>query len=957
MKTNLERAMGVEPSPRTIIKPDTPIQSIEVDEPMTTYGVPARRRMIFAVDDLPVPGTPVETRLAVHSEEPTVQEAVVEAIEPESGILEEEMQKSVNENNTRTSSLHLSREGTADIVKSKLEALGMFSRDGTPSTSRKSSKVVPAGDRSKSLHDMHLDADLDDDVRLKLETAGVVVSEGTVNVERANEAGSLDTISAEVGEKDTFMEDDQEDHDEFLQSKLEAMGVISRQPTPPAVPSSHSYFSTSFMSRSTTKDGETHDIYDEFLQSKLEAMGVISPQRSPESSPPTSLIDELVSKTTSQAEINLPSPPAIVVEEFESTSQGDKDPLPARAVPSTAVTIEATKQFREDNELIDLTSRQSSVGMSVDETPSSSRESSFSTSDDEPVEARKESIVEIRAAELIYPLSQYDNYKRPLPISKERTVVREFQELLTYEHNAEHAEHSFVEFDMDEFMIYLPGTNLHHPYEMTGLQNILESGHKEYLLDGILSFDGEDKRYIEGVPFETVSIGSYGDNHQEITVWIQTRANTKSDVYYRLRKPHSAYERFHTGFLWLANLSKNFVDYALDTIEVGKKVSIHNFRRDFYDRCVAEHGQEEQFKKWYAEYNNPDFRTAIAANIDFLANQAIITYHLDGLDVWDEVRSSSKIPFHQPRETRTIVTPFVYECFKEMSFGRFLKKVDPNADTDFRRKSIGEALHLSTDQDVIELDEEDDNDYEKTTARLAKRSLEDFKNRPFDKSSIAVGDVLAVTKDSGHISKWKSQKTKWAEVDECWFVYVQSIEKSKRGRAFRIFWMYKPADTSCALMKYPFQDELFLSAHCECEQRENWVTMDQVICRVSIAWGGSHGCEEDFFVRQRFHQHNMSFTTLKESDKKCEHLSFEATPAEVVQRDYEVGSTVLIMLKKWKKRRQQRLEPCEIVSFNEDEEESLTVRRLLRRCEVQPLSKAKLNELVGIGCAYNKAHV
>ena len=92
-----------------------------------------------------------------------------------------------------------------------------------------------------------------------------------------------------------------------------------------------------------------------------------------------------------------------------------------------------------------------------------------------------------------------------------------------------------------------------------------------------------------------------------------------------------------------------------------------------------------------------------------------------------------------------------------MSFGRFLKKVDPNADTDFRRKSIGEALHLFTDQDVIELDDEDDNDYEKTTFRLAKRSLQDFKNRPFDRSSIAVGDVLAVTKDSGQISKWKPE--------------------------------------------------------------------------------------------------------------------------------------------------------------------------------------------------------
>ena len=875
MKTNFERAMAVDPSPRTITKPDTSIQSIEVDESTTTYAVPELRKMISGVDDLLVTGILVGMRQAVYSEEPTIQEAAVGTIGPQLGaeILMEVTQKSVYENKTRTS-LHLSREGAADVVKSKLEALAMFSRDGTPSASKKSSEVVSAGDRSKWLDGMHLDADLDDEVRLKLGAAGIVVSEGAFNVERANKARSLEAMSAEIGEEDTFMEDDQEDdqdyHDEFLQSKLEAMGVIFRQPTPPAVSSSHPDFSTSSKTWSTTKAGETPDIYDEFLQSKLEAMGVISPQRSPELTPPASSMDELASNTTSQAEINLTSPPAIGIEEFESASQGDQDPLPACADPSNAVIPQGTKQILDDSELSDLTCWQLSVGWSVDEIPSLTQESSFSTSDDEPVEARKDLIVEIRAAELIYPLSQDDSYKRPLPISKERTVVREFQELLNYEHNAEHAAHSFVEFDMDEFMIYLPETSLHHPYEMTGLQNNLESGHKEYLLDGILSFYGEDKRYIEGVPFETVSIGSYGDNHKEITVWIQSKANTKSNVYYRLRKPHSAYERFHTGFLWLANLHKNFVDYALDTIEVGKKVSIHNFRRDFYDWCVAEHGQEEPFKKWYAEYNSPDFRTAIAANLDFLANQAIITYHFDGLDVWDEVRSSSKIHFHQPKETQTIVTPFVYECFKEMSFDRILKQVDPNADTEFRRKSIGEALHLSIDQDVVELDDEDENDYEKTTARLTKRSLEDFKNRPFEKSSITVGDVLAVTKDSGHDSKWKSHKTKWAEVAECWFVYVQSIETTKRGRTFRIFWMYKPADTSCALMKYPFQDELFLSAHCDCEQKENWLTDDQVICRVSIAWGGSHGCKEDFFVCQRFHQHNMSFTTLKESDKKCE---------------------------------------------------------------------------------------
>ena len=122
-------------------------------------------------------------------------------------------------------------------------------------------------------------------------------------------------------------------------------------------------------------------------------------------------------------------------------------------------------------------------------------------------------------------------------------MVKDFLRIINDEHNQEHAGHSFIEFDMDDFMIYLPGTARHHPYEMTGLQNLSQDGHKEYLIDGTISMHGERERYIEGVTFDILSIGTYGKDNQEVSgVWIQTKLNKDSDIYYRLRKPHKYYE-------------------------------------------------------------------------------------------------------------------------------------------------------------------------------------------------------------------------------------------------------------------------------------------------------------------------------------------------------------------------------------------------------------------------------
>ncbi len=516
--------------------------------------------------------------------------------------------------------------------------------------------------------------------------------------------------------------------------------------------------------------------------------------------------------------------------------------------------------------------------------------------------------------------------------------------------NAELDGNEFKEVLLEDFLVYLPASSNDHPYEMVGMQNLFQNGHSQYVLDGVLSVGGE-RRYVEGAHFNTVSVGGYGGDHEEVTgIWIQTMTGAKWEVYYRLGRPHRHYARFLEGFMWVANLSKYFVEYALETAEQGQEVSIYNFRKDFHQWLEREYGEKPSFKRWHAEFKHgTDFRTAVANNIDWLYKEAIGTFKLTELEVWAEIWNHTKLKFHKPREEKTIVTSYVYECFKEMAFGRFLKKVAPIGEIDFRRKSIGTSLHLSVDAKVLETDKAVGMDYEATATQLAKSSLEGFKRRPFDKSTIAVGDVLGVLTDDARVSQWKSEKTRWADVDDCWFVYVQAIETNKKGEhKLNVLWLYKPADTSCALMKYPYPNELFMSAHCECGRKE-WTKLEDVICRVSVAWGGNPGCKEDFFVRQTFRISEIAFTTFTESDKSCEHRGFELSPFERALAKYQVGDTVLVQLKqprdpdgphKW-----QRLEPYEIISFDADDD-SVSLRRLLRRQEVQPESEAKPNELL-----------
>lgn len=613
-----------------------------------------------------------------------------------------------------------------------------------------------------------------------------------------------------------------------------------------------------------------------------------------------------------------------------SPSGSDNDSEQDDPSPSPELSVETSDCSPEDDSLVEL----------------------IDTALDLQSKPQKKVLHHLRRPEFIYPLSRYQGNTPPLPLSKEWHVVKEFQGLVKEENpsgfNASYGDDKFLEIELSQFFIYLPGTNGHHPYEMTGLQDLMtRTGNPSYCFDGVVSVGGQ-KRYMQCVPFKLVSVSGYGIEFDEVDhIWIKSCANTRSNVYYRLKEPHPHYKRYHDGYLWLANLSKHFVDYALEVAESGDKVSIHNFRRDFADWVEKKHGESVSFQEWLKKYNGRDFRSALTSNIDFIAKDAIGTYMLDDLDIWAEIKYRTAIPFHEPEETMTVVTPYVYDCFEHMRFGSHLKKVHPSTQSQIRRESQGNALHLTLDSQFIKGDPDlqtQTSTAPATKSRKTKGLLQRFCSRPFDIKSVSVGDVLGVKTD-GVGSSWKDEESEWKEPDDCWYVYVQGVHTTQSGnRSFHVLWLYRPADTACALMKYPHNDELFLSDNCSCTTSR--ISEDEVLCKVFVAWNDSPGqTEADFFIRQTYQSDN-SFVTFKEEHKLCEHLVVDTTtPLQKLAKQYKIGDTILVNPKGCFESN-FGLEPCEIVGFVQGRINFVRVRRLLRRQEIEDDTPARPNELV-----------
>ncbi|KAK2738552.1 DNA methyltransferase Dim-2 [Myotisia sp. PD_48] len=500
--------------------------------------------------------------------------------------------------------------------------------------------------------------------------------------------------------------------------------------------------------------------------------------------------------------------------------------------------------------------------------------------------------ISILAPGLSLPISIYQTpHFTP---SKERYAL---DELLSQESNQTYGNTEFVGLVLDEFTIYRGNSGHGLKDGMVSLHDVAKKqGGSVFYFDGRLSCGNSQEFFLQRVPFSPVSIGGYEDiSSIRSTIWIQSThcQQRGGEIWYQLSKPSSEYKPYYHLSCWVADLAKHFVDYLYE----HENVTLDQFKTNFYDwLCTLYKDDDKEFSPWLLEYANQDFRHAIIAHADFLQKQA---FNLDSSyanhAIWDEIGLSETpiVPKQPSKVEKTVVTPFIYNCFRNMDWASHLKMVEISPKVLAQRQSIIKEHERRLDN--IEL-----------SSRLDLTISEH--------GDVAIGDVIAVQREDSMI--WKGQ-------DDAWYALVQGISESGR---ISLIWLYRPTDTICANLTYPYSNELFLSDHCNCD--EAIVTIKDVTKKVPVSFLVAQA--ECLFVRQTYHVSDQTFTTLVQSDFTC-----NCTAKTTMQ--YAIGDTVLVSVS-------GRLEPAEIVELENDN--VAKVRVFLRRARDFKDQTCRPNELV-----------
>lgn len=433
---------------------------------------------------------------------------------------------------------------------------------------------------------------------------------------------------------------------------------------------------------------------------------------------------------------------------------------------------------------------------------------------------------------------------------------------------------------------------------------------------------------------QVLSIGGYEEAESPTVgndIWIQSLKGRRSDVWYRLRTAAKEYQRFHQPFLWIADLAKHVVTFVM----AHKEVTLCDFQQRFYKSLQTMYGLDGRFVSWWKIYADEDFRRVVVAHANFLFCQASqVDSNLERHPLWNEIhpRFLTAIPEQVERGTekdmfaisveagepisrrKTTVTPYVYDCFKHLPWAKFLYCQTP---------SVGYSRHAKVPSSLAT----DPNpntgisDVRVTTASYPG----DYKDQ--DITNIEVGDVVALPLDEN--SAWKTN-------DTVWYAYVQGATDTDEGRELSLLWIYRPSDTECLQMRYPFAKELFLSDHCNCGDAPIYSHEVQRKVRLAI-FGGPQTQDVEFFIRQKYVQGDGAWHTLKVSDLTC-------SCGKINDNDnghqYSVDDTILVKLG-------QSLEPAVFIEHNSRSfPGKIKIRRLLRKQKDYGCRKAAPNELV-----------
>lgn len=541
---------------------------------------------------------------------------------------------------------------------------------------------------------------------------------------------------------------------------------------------------------------------------------------------------------------------------------------------------------------------------------------------EEPASQPLKSIsVKLPSETLIHPKSCYEGFEPPYTIMSERKAL----DLLL---PTKSEDDDFLELELTEFVVYCDSPK--SPQEMRPLSHLdTEVNSPRLYFDGALS-NGTTSLYVQRVPIHSLPIGNYGQESMDLTadnIWLQSERNSSTDIYYKLKAPAPEYKRFWDPFLWVADLAKHLVDYLTSMHDAGQRVNIHHFRNAFSTWILVTHslnGNIHHVRRWMAKCPRLDYRAAINANVGFLYKESIgalgqkkTEYH----DVWAEIFHFTKYTPYQPKiaNTSTVVTNYIYNCFSHLPFGSQLQAVDFSDTTKQLRAS------LMAEQPIT------------TIFSLQSASHTSI-------SSLEPGDTISTARDTEQSgSVWKKEDAKDDSHVERWFALIQGITLDSRGkRLFEVIWYYRPVDTLCGLMKYPWSNELFLSDHCSCGEAFK-IREDEVMEVHDVDFGGTPDTLKEFFCRQVYMSEERIWVTLTQSHLTCPHAvnmfaSLDHAP------EYACGETLLVHVDLSSK----LCEPCEVVKVESDLKGArYTVRRFLRRRDVDPKApSAPPNEVV-----------
>ncbi|KAL1873893.1 hypothetical protein Daus18300_003765 [Diaporthe australafricana] len=519
-------------------------------------------------------------------------------------------------------------------------------------------------------------------------------------------------------------------------------------------------------------------------------------------------------------------------------------------------------------------------------------------------------VIEIPTSTLISPRSSFRISTEYTSVSEESSAVRD---LLDSEPNQ--LEEDFIEFVLDDFVAYIDTQR--HPQEMRALHtHATSTGQQKFYLNGTLRL-GNNEHRVEKVPFEEIPLGNYGKDHPTVgdQLWIRSELNRGNNVYYQLGTPSIEYKRFHSDFLWVADLAKHVVDFSEHLLRLGHSVYIRNFQQDFARWLQTTHGSSPTFQKWYKKRGGTsDFRQSIIANQAFIRKELFDLFNdrkWSSIHIFREIANPFDMFSHQGQGflskngtvPHTIVTPYIYDCFSHMEMGTILKPIQPTVSTE---EAMSRSWPASTTDGLRYL-----------------RTPRAFNHRQEMIEQIGPGDTISVVPDTNDTdTKWSTKKP-----DKKWYGLVQKVSttksKTRLQKYFDITWLYDPEDTPCCSMKYPWQNELFLSDHCTCEERRRRIPEHAVVGAHSVQWFGTPQTKAEFFVRQTYEVEQRRWVSLQQAHMCCRHEQKQSPAVK-----YLVGETVLVLTPGT-----MVLEPYEILGYGTNNE-NVRLRRFIRRADL-----------------------